>query len=223
MKNTKFDGKRCLLLGGNSLLGKEFVDHLSHLGVRVGLIDIEEKKFESNLPYETVTPGNEESYKKAVNNISTKLGGIDFLILSYYFEDRLTFSLDAPDLRKWEILRTNWVDSYFLCAKNTIPHLLKNKGGRIVFLNTLAGYTGEGEGEGELVTEGASIYECAASSAVTGIMTSMARQIIPSGISVNGIAIGPNYPVDLARIDKALDLWLSGVCEYACSQIIRLY
>jgi len=223
MKNVEFEGKRCLLFGANSFLGESLANHILELDMSLGLIDLEDKKFDSNLPHETVTPENEESFKKAIDDMNTKLGGIDFLILSYYFEDKLDFSLDTTDLKKWDVIRKNWVDSYFLCAKNAIPYLMRNKGSRIMFVNTLAGYTGGGEGEGELITENASIYECAASSGITGIMTSMARQIIPLGISVNGIAIGPNYTKDLTKINGAVDLWLSGICEYACGEIIRLY
>lgn len=54
-------------------------------------------------------------------------------------------------------------------------------------------------------------------------MTSIARQIIPMGISVNGIAIRPNYMEDIERINDAIDLWLSGVLTYSCGQIIRIY
>ena len=223
MKNAEFKGKNCLLFGANSFIGKNLIKHFLVLYMNLGLIDIEEKKFNSDLPYETVTPGDEESFKKAISEMNTKLGGIDFLILSYYFEDKLNFSLDNPDLKKWDAIRKNWIDSYFLCAKNTIPYFIDKKFGKIVFLNTLAGYTGEGEGEGELITENSSIYESAASSGITGIMTSMARQIIPLGVSVNGIAIGPNYTNDLTRINEATDLWLSGIYEYACGQVLRLY
>jgi NAD(P)-dependent dehydrogenase (short-subunit alcohol dehydrogenase family) len=223
MEKTEFKGKKCLLFGANSIIGKNLTEHFSKLGMKLGLIDLANKKFDSNLPYETVTPGDEESFKKAIDKISTELKGIDFLVLSYYFEDKLNFSLENPDLIKWDMIRKNWIDSYFLCVKNVLPHFMNKKFGRIVFLNSLAGYTGEGEGEGELITENVSIYEGAASSGITGIMTSVARQIIPSGVSMNGVAIGPNYMKDLKRINEAVDLWLSGICEYACGQIIRLY
>jgi hypothetical protein len=55
------------------------------------------------------------------------------------------------------------------------------------------------------------------------MMTSIARDIIPNGVSVNGVSLGPNYKTDLERMIWAIELWLSGICDYACGQIIRLY
>ena len=80
----------------------------------------------------------------------------------------------------------------------------------------------EGEGEGDLTHDG-SIHENACSSGITGMMTSIARDIIPQGVSVNGIALGPSYENDLERIIWATHLWLSGMAEYSCAQILRLY
>jgi NAD(P)-dependent dehydrogenase (short-subunit alcohol dehydrogenase family) len=218
----ELNGKKCILFGVNDFVGKNLLDHLSKANIGVGLIDIDAKKFDTNLLYKTVIPGNEESFKKAISEIVDTLGEPDFLLLSYYFDEKVKFSLENPDLKKWDVILRNWVDSYFLMAKNTIPFLLKNGSGRIVFINTVAGYTGEKENVGT-ITGNFSIYESVASSAITGIMTSMARQIIPLGISVNSVAIGSNYAEDLPRINWAMDLWLSGMCEYACGQIIRLY
>ena len=223
MESIELKGKKCILFGANDPLGMNIIKHLLEMGIEPGLIDIDGKETNLDLPQETVIPGDEKTFKRAVDNLSAKFGKIDFLILSYYFEDKLKFFIDDPNLEKWDLIRERWVDSYFLCMKTIAPHFIKNKFGRVVFLNTLAGYTGEGEGEGELIVENSSIYECAASSAITGMMTSIARQIIPMGISVNGIAIRPNYMEDIERINDAIDLWLSGVLTYSCGQIIRIY
>jgi len=222
MGNIELKGKKCILFGANSVLGINLINHLSGLGVDIGLIDIRGRELSLNFPQESVIPGDERSFKKAIENLIAQLGGMDFLILSYYFDELKSYP-NTLNLERWELIRKSWVDSYFLCAKNVAPWFIENKFGRIIFFNTLAGYTGEGEGEGELITENSSIYECGASSAITGMMTSIARQIIPLGVSVNGIAINSNYMKDLKRINDAVDLWLSGRCEYACGQILRVY
>ena len=100
--------------------------------------------------------------------------------------------------------------------------MIESKGGRVVYFITTTGYTGEGEGEGEVNING-SIHESACSSGITGMMTSIAADIIPQGISVNGIALGAEYQSDPERILWAVNLWLSGLGDYSCGQILRLY
>jgi hypothetical protein len=92
----------------------------------------------------------------------------------------------------------------------------------MVFFNTTVGYTGESEGDGAITPSG-SLHQCACSSALTGMMTSIARDAIPLGVSVNGVALGPDYAGKMDEVVWATDLWLSGICEYACGQILRLY
>lgn len=106
--------------------------------------------------------------------------------------------------------------------KAVVPFMIKVKQGKIVFINTTTGYTGEGEGEGEIEING-SIHENACSSGITGMLTSIAADIIPQGISVNGISLGDNYINDTERILWAINLWLSGIGEYSCGQVLRLY
>lgn len=74
----------------------------------------------------------------------------------------------------------------FLITRSTFPYLVQGSEGRVVFGKKMTGYTGKGE-----VTLDGSIHECVCSSAITGIMTSIARDIIRKGASVNGIALGP--------------------------------
>ncbi len=100
--------------------------------------------------------------------------------------------------------------------------MIKAKKGKIIFINTTTGYTGEGEGEGRIDLNG-SIHENACSSGITGMLTSIAADIIPQGISVNGIALGNDYVNDSERLLWAINLWLSGIGDYSCGQILRLY
>ncbi len=229
----KYKGKNCVVFGASSSVGIGISRFLSQAGVNLGLIDLESylsdrKDEEVNLDNclvvkKTVMSGQEESVKKAVDEIVDTLGSIDYLILTFYLDAfRKKFDPESLSLDKWDDALKDWVLNYFLTSHAVVPHIIQQSSGKLVFLNTTYGYTGEGEGEGEL-TQGGSLYESACSSAITGMMTSIARDIIPKGISVNGVALGPNYETDLERTIWAIELWLSGVCEYACGQIIRLY
>jgi hypothetical protein len=54
-------------------------------------------------------------------------------------------------------------------------------------------------------------------------MTSIARSIIPEGWSVNGIAFDRISEVSVPKITWGLNLWLSGMGEYSCGEIYRVY
>ena len=228
-----YKGKNCIVFGANSVVGMEISTSLSQGGANLGLIDLDSYKHDAlvgnvghpgaTVVYKTVLSGRKDSFKEAVDGIVNDLGSVDYLICAFYLEEeRKKRDPDGLSVDTWDELLEEWVLNYFLVTKAVVPYMIQRKAGRIVFVNTTTGYTGEGEGEGEL-TGGGSIYECACSSAITGMMTSIARDIIPKGISVNGIALGPNYEDNMERVIWATDLWLSGICEYACAQILRLY
>jgi len=229
----KYEGKNCVVFGASSSVGIGISRFLSQAGANLGLIDLEsydsaklvnEVNMDDGLCVKkSVISGQEESFSNAIKEIVDALGSIDFLVLTFYIETfREKFVEENFSLNNWDNALRDWVFNYFLTAREVVPLIVKSSGGRLVFINTTNGYTGEGEGEGEL-TGGGTIYESACSSAITGMMTSIARDIIPKGVSVNGVALGPNYKKDLERTIWAIELWLSGVCEYACGQNIRLY
>ncbi len=227
------EGKNCVIFGANSVVGVGIGKFLARSGINLGLVDIDSYKEDTlvekvmgsraKVVYRTVSSSSEESFEKAAAEINNSLGGIDCLICTYYFEEERK-RIDENDMcvDAWDRWLNHWVLSYFLAMKAIVPYMMQRKAGKVIFVNTTTGYTGEGEGEGGLTGNG-SIYECASSSAITGMMTSIARDVIPTGISVNGISLGPGYRDDMESIIWAVRLWLSGMCEYACAQILRLY
>lgn len=145
------------------------------------------------------------------------------MVCSYYFDDfKSKISPRDLSLETWDSLFQDWLVNYFLVLKAVVPFMIKKHKGKIIFFNTTNGYTGEGEGEGEITLDG-SIHENACSSGITGMMTSIAADIIPKGISLNGIGLGSNYKHSINNILWAVDLWFSGIAEYSCGQILRLY
>ncbi len=232
MKENLYKGQNCIIFGVNTFIGKIVSKYLAQNQVNLGLIDLVSHKDEeitNNLNtqnktiYKTVKSGNEDNMINIVEEIHQKLGDINYLICIYYIDD-LQHKIKPEDLtlETWDFLFQDWIVNYFLVLKAVVPLMTKVKKGRIVFFITTTGYTGEGEGEGEITLSG-SIHECACSSGITGMMTSIAADIIPQGVSLNGIALGPNYKKDIDQIIWAVNLWLSGLGEYSCGQILRLY
>lgn len=177
----------------------------------------------NTVSYNIVESGNRKEINEVIRRLYKELGKIDYLVLSFYIED-IRSDTDENDLslETWENLFQDWVLNYFLILKAVVPFMIEEKKGKIIFINTTTGYTGEGEGEGKIEING-SIHENACSSGITGMLTSIAADIIPQGISVNGISLGDDYINDSERILWAINLWLSGIGEYSCGQILRLY
>ena len=229
MLNENYNGRNGIIFGVNSFYGKEISAFLSQNYVNLGLIDLDshkdaaiinqKKNYKNEMIYNTVISGSETSFQRTVEEVDDHLGSIDYLVCSYYLEEaRKKTEPENLSTDTWDVWFKEWILNYFLIMKATVPLMLKKKSGRIVFMNTTSGYTGEGKITGE-----GSIHENACSSGITGMMTSIARDIIPRGISVNGIALGPDYRNDIERIIWATHLWLSGMGEYSCGQILKLY
>jgi NAD(P)-dependent dehydrogenase (short-subunit alcohol dehydrogenase family) len=232
IKEKSYKGQNCIIFGANSFIGKLLSKFLSQNRVNLGLIDLVSHKDnqiadplynENKVIYTTVNSGIEDKIIDCVEEVRQSLGNINYLICCYYFED-LKQNIKTQDLslETWDFLFKEWIVNYFLVVKAVVPLMIKENKGRIVFFITTTGYTGEGEGEGEITLSG-SIHESACSSGITGMMTSIAADVIPRGVSLNGIALGPNYKKDIDEIIWAINLWLSGLGEYSCGQILRLY
>ena len=232
IKDQFYEGQNCIIFGVNNFVGKTIGNFLAQKHVNLGLIDLDSHKDkrivdnfkkQNRVIYKTVTSGNRDNMEEAVEGIHSYFGDINYLICSYYIDDaRRKIKPEDLSLETWDYLFQDWIVNYFLVLKAVVPLMIQAEGGRVVFLNTTTGYTGEGEGEGRVTLNG-SIHENACSSGITGMMTSIAADIIPQGVSVNGIALGPKYKNDPERIIWAINLWLSGIGEYSCGQILRLY
>lgn len=230
-----YRGKSCVVFCGASLVGRTIARALAGRGANLCLLDLEgygqeelekaesESENQVRIIRQSIISGDEDGIERALSRASEELGGLDYLLCSYYLEnDAALHDQDDSSLDDWDRLLRDWVHNTYLVSRAAFPHLAGGEGGRLVFFNTTAGYTGETEGEG-VVTASGSLHQCACSSALTGMMTSIARDSIPLGVSVNGVALGPDYADQMDEVVWATDLWLSGICEYACGQILRLY
>ena len=220
--------KRCLLLGGNDFIGSKVMDFCMGTGIHMGIIDLESHKSKHleemfGPTYQCVDSGNQTSMEKAVDQIITKMGDIDYIVCNYYLDElRQEMNTQEESCLKWEEVLQDWGLTYFLLLKTIVSRFEDHKKRRIVFFNSARGYTGEGEGEGQLLL-GGSIVEAACASGITGMMTSIARSIIPKGYSVNGIALGEAYKEKWGHIEWAMNLWLAGIGEYSCGETYRVY
>ena len=216
-----YKGKSCLLLGANDFIGKKVISFCNENGIKVGAIDL--KKYESNElrielneNYQCILSGDLKSVEDVVDNYIESLENFDFIICNTYFDKLRKQPINGDETCE------QWNTNYFLLLKTIVSRFNDVQQRRIIFFNSARGYTGEGEGEGQLV-EGGSMCEVGCASGLTGMMTSIARSIIPKGYSVNGIALGNDYKQKWDHIEWAMNLWLTGIGEYSCGETYRVY
>ncbi|MCD6436420.1 MAG: SDR family NAD(P)-dependent oxidoreductase [Clostridiales bacterium] len=217
-----------MLLGANDFIGEKIIGFCKENEVQISAIDL--KKYQSiklrdelKENYQCVISGDIKSFENIVDDYIERLGNFDYIVCNTYFDRLQSQSIDNDETcEQWEELLEDWNTSYFLLLKTIVSRFDDTKERRIIFFNSLRGYTGEGEGEGQLV-EGGSMREAACASGLTGMMTSIARSIIPKGYSVNGIALGEDYKQKWDNIEWAINLWLTGMGEYSCGETYRVY
>ncbi len=213
-------GKKCLILGSKGMIGRKLANYCKSMEMDVISLNIGGSEENDSIVDIGVESGNEASMKKGFQAAKDKLGEIDYLLCNFDLE-RLRKE-EPISCENWDTCLKDWCFNYFLFLKIALESLDQGHKRQIIYFNSAYGYTGEGEGEGCLL-QGASLFEATCSSAITGMMTAIARSIIPKGYSVNGIALGENIQDKWPRIEWALNLWLSGMGDYSCGEIYRVY
>lgn len=132
---------------------------------------------------------NKEQVDTMVQTTIDKLGRIDILINNAginKLEPAWEMSAETWDF----VIRTN-LYSTFYSTRAVLPHMRKQKSGKIVSLSSVAGWIGSSDGEA---------HYCAAKAAVMGYTRAVAAEVGKYGIRINAIAPGLIYNEFLRRI-----------------------
>lgn len=132
---------------------------------------------------------NKEQVDTMVQTAIDKLGRIDILINNAginKLEPAWEMSAETWDF----VIRTN-LYSTFYSTRAVLPHMRKQKSGKIVSLSSVAGWIGSSDGEA---------HYCAAKAAVMGYTRAVAAEVGKYGIRINAIAPGLIYNEFLRRI-----------------------
>lgn len=135
-----------------------------------------------------------ESCKAGINEAVSALGGVDVLVCAAGIAYKNFF--DATSESDWHrIMETNAGGTY-RCIREVIPHMVAQKYGRIITTSSVWGTNGAS-------MEG--VYS-ASKAAVIGMTKAVAKELAPSGITVNCIAPGvidTDMNSDLSESDRA--------------------
>ena len=202
MADFNADGQRVLVTAGASGIGLAIARTLAGAGARVHVCDVDEGALEAcrNAHSGVGTTGADVSDEAAVDrlfdDVQAGLGGLDVLVNNA--------GIAGPTAAIEDISPADWrrcididLTGMFLCARRAVPMLKKEGAGAIVNMSSVAGRLGYAF----------RTPYAAAKWGVIGLTESLARELGPSGISVNavlpGIVAGPRIEkVISARADQ---------------------
>ncbi len=116
--------------------------------------------------------------KAMFQSVQQRFGGIDVLINNAGIAEFSLFT-DISD-EQWHRMFAVNVDGCFYCCREALPYMISQKSGAIINVSSIWGVTGSS----------CEAHYSAAKAAVIGLTKALAKEVGPSGITVNCIAPG---------------------------------
>lgn len=135
--------------------------------------------------------GNPSDVRSIFREIYSHCDSLDVLINNAGIA-HIGLLMDLTDEEWQQIIDTN-LSSVFYCCREAVPKMVSKKSGRIINISSMWG------------TVGASceVAYSASKSGIHGLTRALAKELAPSGISVNAIACGVIDTVMNAQLDEA--------------------
>ena len=138
---------------------------------------------------------SEVEVAELVGKVHSQFGRIDILVNNV--GDWMTKDVEAMSLSEWRRVLDTSVTAAFLCSRQVLPIMKKQKWGRIVNLAAAGAYRAHG-------ASGMSAFY-AAKAGVVAFTKSLAREVGKNGITVNAVA--PGVVADKERaVKEALEI-----------------
>jgi len=196
------DGKRALVVGAGSGIGRAVCSAFVEEGACVGALDIDAAKCDAlarDLPSAIVVSGDATSIadnRRAVDAVLGRFGGLDVLVHTVgvfdFYRGIRELGDDELDDAFEEMFATN-VKAQLCSVKAALPALEQSAGNVVLTASTSSFYPGRG-----------GVLYISSKFAVRGLVTALAHELAPR-IRVNAVAPGGTVGTDLRGL-AALDL-----------------
>jgi NAD(P)-dependent dehydrogenase (short-subunit alcohol dehydrogenase family) len=172
-------GKRIIVTGGASGMGRAMVRGYAQAGARVVSLDInpagEAIASEAGAAFLLCDVADEQSVGNAVSRATSDLGGLDVMVHAAGISP--TVRVESITLEQWNKVMAVNVTSTFLLSREAFPHL-KEHGGKIIHFASAMGVNGAAN----------KAHYAASKGAVLALTRSLASAWGQYGITVNAIA-----------------------------------
>ncbi|MBI4840281.1 MAG: 3-oxoacyl-[acyl-carrier-protein] reductase [candidate division NC10 bacterium] len=189
MTRILFKDRVALVTGGNKGIGKAICMHLAEHGCRIACgygrdrkaADAYEREFSQKgyqgKVYQCDVTEPEQIFA-TVEQVARDFGRIDILVNNAGItSDKTVLKMEIGDWQK--VLRTN-LSSCFYLSKAVLPHMLKEKYGRIINISSVIGLSGN-IGQANYASAKAGLF---------GFTKTLALETARKGITVNAVAPG---------------------------------
>jgi NAD(P)-dependent dehydrogenase (short-subunit alcohol dehydrogenase family) len=193
------DGKRALVVGAGSGIGRAVLDAFAAEGARVGALERDETKvarLADEVPGAVVRRGDATvmaDARAAAAAVTEAFGGLDVLVncvgIFDFYRGLADLAEDQLDEAFDEMFRVN-VKSQLVCVRAALPELRSSGGSVVLTVSTSGFYPGRG-----------GILYVASKFAVRGCVIALAHELAPQ-IRVNGVAPGGTLGTELTGPDS---------------------
>ncbi|MGG1396365.1 SDR family oxidoreductase [Bacillus salipaludis] len=185
----KLSGKKAIITGGDSGIGKSVAIYFAKEGADVAIVYLEEHQ-DAEETKQLIEEegrrcllfsgdiGSEDYCKEVVNKTIEDFGKIDILVNNAAEQHPQNSLLNITAAQLEKTFRTN-IFSYFYMSKMVLPHL--KKGASIINTASITAYKGNEQLLDYSATKGA----------IVSFTRSLALSLASQGIRVNGVAPGP--------------------------------
>ena len=202
------DGKRALVVGAGSGIGRAVLDAFRSEGAQVAALELDEAKAErlaAELPGCVVSQGDATALadsRAAVSAVTDAFGGLDVLVncvgIFDFYRGLADIADDQLDAAFDEVFAVN-VKSQLVSVRAALPELRRAGGSVVLTVSTSGFYPGRG-----------GVLYVASKFAVRGCVIALAHELAPE-VRVNGVAPGGTLgteltgPRSLGLADHVLD------------------
>lgn len=184
---NRFEGRTAIVTGGASGIGKTVAKRLIGEGAKVSLWDMNHEALASAqvairaTDIQALDITDADQVARAMEASVSALGGkLDGLVASAGISGPNAATRDYP-LDAWRRVIDVNLNGLFYCNRAAVPHMERNRYGRIVNVASIAGKEGN---------PNAPAYS-ASKAAVIGLTKSIGKELAKTDIRVNCVALGP--------------------------------